>query len=117
MRKVVYIAHAFAGDPAGNAERVRCIAEGLKHDYVVIAPHLMLPQFIDEATERGFALQHCLRLVTVADELRVFGPVSEGMALEIAEAQKQGIPVVFIDHNDSDPRMASRGRSGGEVRC
>lgn len=97
MRKVVYIAHAFACDPAGNVERVRRIAEGMKHDCAVIAPHLMLPHFIDEATERPLALAHCLRLVAAADEVRVYGEPTEGMALEIAEARRLGIPVVFTE--------------------
>jgi Domain of unknown function (DUF4406) len=115
--KVLYICHPFRGDPTGNAERVRRIAEGLKHDYAVIAPHLMLPHFIDETTERPLALAHCLRLVAAADEVRVYGEVTAGMQLEIAEARRLGIPVVFIDHNGDDPWIASRGRSGGEGSC
>ena len=94
--RIVYICHAFQGDPVGNIEQVRRIAEGLKHDYVVIAPHLMLPHFIDEATERPLALAHCVRLVAAADELRVYGEPTAGMALEIAEAQRLGIPVLFL---------------------
>jgi hypothetical protein len=61
---------------------------------VPIAPHLILPAYIDESTERELALDHCLRLVAVADEVLVFGSPTEGMRLEIAEARRLGIPVV-----------------------
>ena len=97
MRRLVYVCHRYRGDPADNVERVRRICEALKHDFVPLAPHLLLPAFIDEATERELALAHCLRLVAAADEVRVYGAPTEGMRLEIAEARRLGIPVVFVD--------------------
>ena len=39
------------------------------------------------------ALRHCLRLVGACDELLVFGNLTEGMQLEIAEARRLRIPV------------------------
>ena len=103
--KIIYICHKFRGDPAGNAERVRRICAALKRDSVPLAPQLMLPAFIDESTERELAIAHCLRLVAVADEVRVYGEPTEGMLLEIAEARRFGIPIVFVeDHNDDDPQ-------------
>ena len=103
--RVIYICHAFRADPAGNAERVRRICEALKNDCVPLAPQLMLPAFIDDATERDLALAHCLRLVAVADEVRVYGEPTEGMLLEIAEARRLGIPIVFVDdHKRDDPQ-------------
>lgn len=116
--KVIFISHPFRGDPAGNGERVRRICAGLKEACVPLAPHLLLPAYIDEATERPLALAHCLRLVAAADEVRVYGEATEGMALEIAEARRLGIPVIYVDDGKrDDPRMPSRGRSGGEGRC
>jgi len=55
---------------------------------------LLFPQFLDETTERDLALQLCLRLVALADEVRVYGDVTAGMRLEIDEAHGLGIPVV-----------------------
>lgn len=117
MRKLIYVAHAFRNNPTANAARVRAICAAMKHTYVPLAPHLLLPWYLDEATERSLALAHCVRLVAAADELQVFGPVSEGMANEIAEAQRLGIPVIHVEaDNESDPRVAG-GRSGGVKRC
>ena len=53
-----------------------------------------MPQFLDEPTERDVALRCCLRLVTLADEVRVYGEPTEGMELEIAEAKLLGIPII-----------------------
>jgi hypothetical protein len=57
-----------------------------------------------------------LRLVAAADSVHVYGEVSAGMALEIAEARRLGIPIVFVDHNGDDPR-ATGGRPAGEALC
>lgn len=59
-----------------------------------LAPQLFLPQFVDEESERDLALSLCLRLVSRADELWAFGDPTEGMRLEIAEAERLGIPMV-----------------------
>ncbi len=119
MIKLVYVCHPFAADPAGNVERVRRICEALKHECVPLAPHLLLPTYIDEATERPLALAHCLRLVAAADEVRVFGAPTEGMQLEIAEAQRLGIPVVLADDHKRrrPPGEPPEGRArGGRAR-
>ena len=98
MTKVVYICHPFRGDIAGNRERVRRICAAVKRDYVPLAPHLLLPAYIDEATERDLALEHGLALLRGADEMWVCADdVSEGMAGEIAEALRLGVSVYRID--------------------
>jgi hypothetical protein len=57
-----------------------------------------VPTFLDESTERDVAMRLCLRLVSLSDEVRVYGPeISEGMRLEIAEAERLGIPVLRGD--------------------
>jgi len=98
MKKVVYICHPFRGEVAANRDRVRRLCAAVKRDYVPLAPHLMLPAYIDEATERSLALEHGLALLRGADEVWVCGPrVSDGMAGEIAEASRLGLPVYRID--------------------
>ena len=115
IRKLVFICHAFRNDRAGNAERVRRICEALKNDCVPLAPQLTLPAFIDEATERELAIVHCLRLVAAADELRVYGEPTDGMRLEIGEAMRLGIPVVFVeDAKRDDPQAKLRAVGGRE---
>jgi hypothetical protein len=98
MTKVVYICHPFRGDVEANRERVRRICATVKRDYVPLAPHLLLPAYIDEATERDLALEHGLALLRGADEMWVCAnPVTDGMAGEIAEARRMGVPVYRID--------------------
>ena len=97
--RLVYICHPFANDPPGNAERVRRICEELKHRCVPLAPHLLLPAYFDETTERDLALRHCLRLVAACDELAVYGEPTAGMQLEIAEARWLGISVTQVMEN------------------
>lgn len=87
MTKVVCICHPF---------RLICVA--VKRDYVPLASHLLLPAYIDEATERDLALEHGFALLRGADEMWVCAKsVSEGMAGEIAEALLLGVPVYRID--------------------
>ena len=97
-RRRVYVCHPFANDPAGNIERVRAISKFLIDDGALpIAPHLYLPQLIDETTGREQALALCLELLATCDEVRVFGEiVTEGMERELREAKRLGLPAHFV---------------------
>ncbi len=92
---VIYISHPFAADPEANRKQVVQIARGLAlQGHLPLAPQLLFPNFVDEAVERDLALKLCLDLIGRADEVRAYGKFSEGMRLEIAEAERLGIPVV-----------------------
>jgi hypothetical protein len=95
----VYVCHPFAGDVEANAGRVRAICRALvEAGLLPVAPQLYLPQFLDEATDRDRALELCLGLLEVCDEVRAYGSrVSAGMRLEIDRAEALGIPVRFVD--------------------
>ena len=97
-RRRVYVCHPFANDPAGNIERVRAISQFLIDDGALpIAPHLYLPQLVDETTGREQALALCLELLATCDEVRVFGEiVTEGMERELREAKRLGLPAHFV---------------------
>ena len=99
----VYVSHPFAGDPKGNIERVRGISRQLAAEGVLpVAPHLYLPQFLDERTERDAALRLCLELLGTCDEVRVFGAaISPGMQREIEHARAHGLPVHFETEMES----------------
>jgi hypothetical protein len=94
----VYVCHPFGGDPEGNARKVTAICRSLvEGGHLPIAPHLYLPVFVDEKSERGLALALCLELVAVCDELRAYGgTVTGGMRREIDRAEALGIPVRFV---------------------
>lgn len=92
----VYVAHPYSDDPVGNVRRVRAICRAVVDEgHVPIAPHLFLPAFVDEATERDLALRICTEFVTCCDALWFYGTrISPGMEREISAAQAHGIPVV-----------------------
>jgi len=111
--RVVYICHPYGEDPATNVASVRCLSRLMvEQGCLPLAPQLLLPQFIDESTERELAMGFCLRLVALCDEVRVYGAMSEGMRLEIAEAGRLGLPVVdgdsgeLLADNGEPPRRA-----------
>ena len=95
--KRVYVCHPFSDGPAANIGRVQRISRGLIGEGVLpIAPHLYLPQLVDEATQRERALDLCLELLDTCDEVRVFGGrISQGMERELQHAARHGIPVRF----------------------
>jgi dienelactone hydrolase len=92
----IYVAHPYSDDVAGNVERVRAICRAVVEEgHVPIAPHLFLPAFVDETTERDLALRLCIELVSCCDALWFHGTrISPGMEREISAAQALGIPVV-----------------------
>lgn len=94
----IYVCHPFSSDPEGNARTVRTICRALvESGCLPIAPHLYLPAFVDERTERELAVALCLELVAVCDELRIYGRgVTAGMRREIDRAEALGIPVRFV---------------------
>ena len=96
--KVVYICHPFASDPLGNSDSVRKICRWFASQggYLPLAPHLFLPQFLEEPAEREIAMDLCRRLIALTDELLVFGEPSPGMQVEIEEAHRLGVPVVHV---------------------
>ncbi len=95
----IYVCHPYSDDPEGNVVRVREICRALTDSgYLPIAPHLYLPQFVDEKTERERALSLCLELVVTCDEVRVYGGrVTAGMRREIEHAEARAIQVRFVD--------------------
>ncbi|MBI3184640.1 MAG: DUF4406 domain-containing protein [Myxococcales bacterium] len=92
----VYVAHPFAGDVAANVKRVRAICKAVVAEgHLPIAPHLYLPAFLDEETDRELALRFCVELVSCCDALWFYGTaITSGMEREISAAQERGIPVV-----------------------
>jgi hypothetical protein len=92
---VTFVCHPFSASAAANAREVLQLARALVlSGHLPLAPQIYLPQFLDEATERDLALRLCLRMVALANEVRVYGETSEGMRLEVAEAVRLGIPIV-----------------------
>jgi len=94
MRRV-FVSRSFSWNPRRSGIVVARIARQLVAEgSLPFAPQIYFPRFLDEVKERGLALKLCLHLVALSDEVRVYGEPSAGMLLEIAEAERLGIPVV-----------------------
>ena len=91
----VYVCSRYRGDIQKNTADARRYSRfATEQGCVPIAPHLLLPQFMDEETERDAALEAGLEILKRCDEVWVFGDeISEGMAGEIAYAEKHGIKI------------------------
>lgn len=95
--KLIYIASPYAGDVRRNVEfaKAECryaMAEG----HTPVAVHLLYPQLLDDGdpAQRAAGLTMGHRVLEACDELWVCGErISTGMAAEITEAEKLGIPI------------------------
>ena len=96
---VVYICHPYASDPMGNEAAVREICRAIARGGMLpIGPHIYLPQFMDETTQREEALSMCVRLLDLCDEVQIYGDeVTAGMSREIDHAKQLGIPVRWMN--------------------
>lgn len=99
--KKVYICSRFRADDnhtvSANIERALfACTYALNHGYAPFAPHLIYPRCLDDndPREREIGLAAGNVWISSCDELWQWGAtVSDGMAAEIALAQKLGIPV------------------------
>ncbi len=77
---VVYIASKYAGDIPHNTDMARRYSRyAIEKGYIPLTPHLLLPQFLSEETERDLAISIDLRFLALCEELWVCGEISEGM--------------------------------------
>ena len=96
-KKLIYIASPYAGNLAQNTEFAKqacryCIDQG----HTPVAVHLLYTQMLDDSNpnERKTGLELGRHVLGRCDEVWVCGNrISPGMAAEIAEASKLGIPI------------------------
>jgi hypothetical protein len=96
--KTIYVCSPLRGDYETNIARAReyCRAVALDGN-IPIAPHVYCTSFLDDTVEkeRHIGMAIGIELLRFCDELMVCGDrISEGMAAEIAEAERLGIPVI-----------------------
>ena len=107
--KLIYIASPYAGDIETNtAFAKKACWYAIHQGHTPIAVHLLYPQMLDDAepTEREIGLRLGHRVLEVCDELWLCGGrVSSGMAREIEEAQRLGIPIRQIGSWKSSRRL------------
>lgn len=95
---LVYVCSPYAGDVDENLERQKDTAGMFWiRGFIPITPHLFLPQFMDDKTERNLAIFIDLVLLSKCAEVWVFGEqISEGMEIEISYANRKGKIVRYI---------------------
>ena len=98
---VIYVCSPYAGDPEGNSKRAMEYSRAVwECGGIPLAPHLLFPRFMDDDNpdEREAGLRMARKLLTMCDEVWVFGGrITAGMEAEIKEATAQKIPVHYIN--------------------
>ena len=104
------LSYTYAGDIEKNTYRARAFSRfAVEKNCIPMAPHLLFPQFMNEATERWLGLKMGIVLLGKCEKIWVFGNViSEGMAAEIEKAKKQRKTIRYftedlkeVGHEDS----------------
>lgn len=93
FKPLVYICSPYAGDVEGNVKNARRFCRfGVENNAIPLAPHLLLPQFMDDRNleERELAMFMNMVLLGKCNEIWVFGStISRGMIREIRKAKQR----------------------------
>lgn len=94
----IFVCSPYGGDIENNTKRARAYIEMvIQQGHTPFAPHLLYPQILDEKVDRELGMELGLDMLTVMDEVWVFGErVTDGMRQEINSAISQGIPVRYV---------------------
>lgn len=91
FRPIVYLCSPYAGDTESNIKAAQKYSRfAVSKGYIPIAPHLLFPQFMNDAdpAERKLGLFFGNALMSKCSEVWVFGErISAGMEAEIKRAQ------------------------------
>lgn len=98
-RPLVYICSKYSGDTVGNTEAAKRYCRfAVDQGAIPLAPHLLLPLYMKEETERELALFMDMVFLGKTEELWVFGvEASDGMKAEIAKAKQQRKRIRYFD--------------------
>lgn len=103
FRPIVYICSPFAGEVEKNIEAARNYSRfAVDKGYIPIAPHLLFPQFLNDADprERQLGLFFGNALMSKCSEVWVFGNrISTGMAAEIKRAKWKNYRLRYFNEN------------------
>lgn len=97
-RPLVYICSPFSGDIEGNTQKARDYSRfAVDQGAVPLAPHLLLPQFMSEKSERELAMFMDMVFLGRCEQLWVFGStISKGMAAEIEKAKQKKMVIRYF---------------------
>ena len=99
-RPLIFVCSPYRGDTETNVQNARRYCRlVVEQGGIPFAPHLLFTQFLDEdkAAERRRGLRMGAEMLKLCDELWAFGEPTEGMEMEIAQAERLGVPVCRLD--------------------
>lgn len=97
---MVYICSAYSGDVEYNVQKARVYSRyAVDAGAIPIAPHLLLPQFMEEESERDLAVFMDIAILSKCRELWVFGEPTAGMLNEIAYAERKQMTIKYFDED------------------
>lgn len=100
FRPLVYICSPYAGDTVAHTNDARRFCRfAVDQKCIPVAPHLLFPQFMDDASsrDRSLALFMGNVLMSKCQEVWVFGDtVSSGMAQEIDQAERHNMKIRYF---------------------
>lgn len=105
---LVYICSKYSGDVVTNTEATKRYSRfAVDQDAIPLAPHLLLPLYMKEESERELAMFMDMVLLGKCDELWVFGEeASAGMCAEIAKAKRHGKKIRYFDSSCNETNRA-----------
>lgn len=105
-RPLVYICSPYSGDIELNTKKAQFFSRfAVDQGAIPLTPHLLLPQFMKEESERELAMFIDMVFLSKCEQVWVFGGViSEGMKTEIEKAKKKQMPIrYFTDELKEEP--------------
>ena len=90
---MVYICSAYGSDVKARRYSRFAVDAGK----IPIAPHLLLPQFMEEESERELAMFMDIAILSKCRELWVFGKPTAGMLNEIAYAERKQMTIKYFN--------------------
>lgn len=101
--RVVYICSPYSGEITRNVTAARRYCRfAVNRGWMPLAPHLLFPQFLNDAipAERRLGLSFGIVLMSLCSEVWVFGlAISAGMEAEIELALRRDIRVRYFSEN------------------
>ncbi len=101
---MVYICSKYSGDVVANTEAAKRYSRfAVDSGAIPLAPHLLLPLYMKEETERELAMYMDMVFLGKCDQLWVFGDeASPGMRAEIDKAKKHHKTIRYFDNECSE---------------
>lgn len=99
---IVYVCSPYSGDVVGNTDKAKRYSRYVvDHKAIPLTPHLFLPLFMSEETERDLAMRMDMIFLDRCEAVWVFGEeITAGMKKEISRARRRNIPVRYIKEVD-----------------